>query len=142
MISSIFEVIAYQVSAIGAEYVAGPTFVVPATAAMPQGLGTILGGPTERQLNIAVWEVAGSLSFVFSIQNTQNGQTIYVRDLLKALKQPFSYDDFKCDANLGVLQSQEFVGRMASAVLANSKVIEILRGREWVDVSFDWAGMR
>jgi hypothetical protein len=142
MIASVFEEVARQLSTIGAAYVAGPTAVVPATAALPEGLGTTLGGPPERQLNIAAWEVAGRLSFVFSIQNTQSGQTIYVRDLLKALKQPFSYDDFKFDANLGTLESQQIARRMVSAVLANPKVVEILRGKEWLDVSFDWAGMR
>lgn len=142
VISSVVEQIAQQLSAVGVPYEAASVAVLPATNSLPEGLGATMDGPTGRQLDVAVWEVANRLNFVISVRNTTLGKVVYVRDFLKFLKQEFSYDDFKFAATIDEAQAQDVAAKFVSVLTTNQKLIEVLRANEWLDVSFDWAGMR
>lgn len=141
-ISLIFNEIVSQLSKSGIPYKANSTESVPATEAMPAGFSVKLEGSLDRQLEITATDVEKKLIFVISIRNNISGQVVYIRHLFKKLQEPISFDDFKFDSLTAEKNIAGIAKKLVDVLTKNQKIAEIIRGHEWIDVSFDWAGMR
>jgi hypothetical protein len=93
-------------------------------------------------LIFSIRQPTGTLNFGTTLRNDATGDIVYARDLLKAVNARFSYDDFKIDAGTREEDAHAAATKLVSALTASPRVVEILCGRDWLHVAFDWAGMR
>lgn len=107
------------------------------TSLVPGGIRGIYRNSRHRELVIKAIEVQGDVIISFSVFNIENKNSFDIADYLKYVSYNFSYSDFRVE----IIDNYYNVYKLISMITVAS-LRPILNGEAWIDIPFNWGGMR
>lgn len=114
----------------------------PATKALPLGIRAIFIGKHGRGIILKVLNSNDKVVCSISITNTKTSQVFNLLSYFKFIGHKFSFDDFHLRRNTDGSAEDSDISRLVATLITLPSLLAILDGAEWVDVPFDWSGMR